>query len=404
MGADVIEEKNENLKIGLDIETIDDSMVRNYKIIEYFKEEPTRLVTVITLLVTIFTVVLGFIAISIQKHYLSYWNISTDIVEYNTAILMRQLCVSIVIFLGDVICITLLNIFYAKYFKDQIHKIQKSYAYKVCERNYNVVKLKCRILNVVIFFLNRTTVFNKSRFWKKIFIKCKEMLKSNTASVRSLKQQLEKAESLSNYTGDIGALFKLILKLLVLGFFMFFLLYFTTMYLVSDGSYIVKSILLTIATMIFYSILVYLGAKKKVPKKKIKNTVDKYFNGEEWKVVEYSNEYNKNNVKEFFTDSILICNIVLLVVLLVCFLFYFSIINIQKIEEQKTFHTVEYQESTYVVLHTFDNKFVLEKAEISVDSETKEKQIVVDISGNTIVGVEGLTIYSQEYDVVKQKT
>lgn len=387
-GVDLIDEK------------LDDD---NYKIINFFKNEPSMLITIITTVITVVTVILSFVANSIQRQYLSYWNISTDLIEYNTTNLMYQLGISIVICFSSITCITLINIFYARYFNDQMQVIQAKYAYKECKRHFKKIVRKKPVLKCCVFILEKTKFWHWFKGWSELLDKSKGLLNSIDESLENLAEKVEKTKKVCTLKKQF-ALPKLIVELVALSFGMFLLFFLFNMFIVSDGSYLLTTIIMTLTVITFYSFLGYLTARHKVPRKQIKKMVNKYLSDEEeWKEFEYKNEYNKKEFKEFFTDTVLKKSLVMVTVFLSCFLVYVIVAVAQNPKEQKDFYIVKHQEESYVVLHTFDNNLVLEKATKSVNPENGQTQIVIDTSGQTIISIDGVTVQHCKYDVVKQK-
>ena len=68
------------------------------------------------------------------------------------------------------------------------------------------------------------------------------------------------------------------------------------------------------------------------------------------------------------------------------------------VKQQKVFHTVEYQNETYVVLHRFDDNLVLEKATIT------ENELNIMITKQIIVNDNNITIEYRKFDNVNQIT
>ncbi len=381
----------------------DNSNIENYKILNFLKKEPSMLITIITSVITVVTVILSFVANSIQRQYFSYWNISTDLIEYNTTNLMYQLGVSIVICLSAITCITLINIFYAKYFNEQIHIIQVKYAYKECKRQFKKIAIKRQLSKCCVFILEKTKFWHWFKGWSKLLDKSKGLLNSIDESLETLSDQLEKTKKVCTQKEQF-ALPKLVLKLVSLTFGMFLVFFLLNMFIVSDASYIKTTVLMTLGVVALYSFLGYLTARHKVPRKEIKKMVNKYLSDEDdWKDFEYKNEYNKKDIKEFFTDSVLKRSFVMLSVFLSCFLVYVVVAVAQNPKEQRDFYIIKHQEESYVVLHTFDNNLVLEKATESINPENGQTQIVIDTSSQTIISIDGVTVRHCKYDVVKQK-
>lgn len=365
-----------------------------FKIYEYLKKEPSVIFAVASGFIAVVTALLNFVAISIQRQYFLYWNVSTLLIEYDTKNIIYQLCASAVICLCGSICMFLINTFFAQYFKEISNSIQEKTALKQCKKMIRKIKVQGWLFRILLFTLNKTRKWIKFSGWYFLFDKCRSLLENKGILLKTCEQQAKKVREIYHPQRSFAKT-KLFVKLLFVALGLFGICLLFGMSSSDSTSFKLSSLIVAIFIILLYSILGYWSARIKLPKKKIKKHVIEYLNSEsDWEYLDYKNEYSKNSFKEYFSDSEIKKHIISIALLVVFVIVFLSVTMTQTVKQQKVFHTVEIEKETYIVMHKFDDKLLLEKVVI------KDNIAKVDVSEQIIVSNENITLKYNKFDKV----
>lgn len=354
---------------------------REYKIYDYFKEQPTFLVSIISAMVIVVSFILNSALYASTCTYLNNWGFDSHSMNINTTGKTLIFAVESIGFFSTCFLQQVLKATYIQYLHDIEESVKIGILCDEIKKNIkgkNIVKSKEKKRIIV-------NVFNKDR----------ELLEEENAIeyLKNMKKKMKKEPKK-----------KLQQTLIIVCFFML-LLWIPMLIMIEPTVYIFVVILFAGLVTVIYTVLAYIKdylIKKCKRKRLIKEEIEKreepiavFLNEKEKQEVEYPlDKVAKLKFKEFFHDEgIASLSVFAITCIAILFVWLYSIGNIQN---DNLYPITSIDETTYVILYENDDYYYLEKAEICEDT------LQVEISIQRVIKKDDIEYEIKKFENVKK--